>query len=357
MAVFTYSDGKTATIRIGSRSDDLDHGFYYMLVDGYDGLFTLDLSTAQALIVEKSLLHAVKQPLIHKARIDRIDLLQGDALLQWTLDGQITDADATDRWLLTSPTRYPAEGERIDALRTNLSNLRVGSYVCPGTPEALTAHGFDAPRLVLTVHMAAGTIGLADSEGVFNPTDFPESKVTMTVGGAKSDMVDYVLFEGDIYTTAHYSLSVFMDMKAQDTVTRYPVRVTLSNLSSLKVTKDGSEVLWQVTREAQVDESGAVLYDDAGNALTLSQVTRSGEAFPWDAFEAAYNRMVIASVSGSLPAGWQPTGEPHTVFEFSTVTGAQHTIQLLPFDALHDAVVSDGGCLFYLIHDGLGWDL
>ena len=356
VATFTYTDDTSATIRIGSRSDDLDSSFYYMLVDGHPGLYALDLSTAQALTVEKQLLHAVTQPEIHKVRIDSISIQKGDALLCWQLDGAITDADAEDRWMLTSPTLYPAEGETMTNMRTNLSNLRVGSYIAEATPENLTAYGFDEPRMVLTVHMAAGTVGLTDDDGVYTPTDYPEGTVTLTVGGEKSDVVDYVLFEGCIYTAAHYSLSVFMDAKAEDTVTRYPLRVTLSNLSTLRVEKDGAELVWQVTREAVTDENGDIQYDDDGNAEYTSTVTRNGEAFSWDAFETAYDQLLITTVSGTLPEGWSATEEPHTVLTFSTVTGTEHTLALTRFDALHDAVICDGGCLFYLIHGQQGWE-
>ena len=297
------------------------------------------------------------QPVIHKARIDSISFTTGDQTLTWQLDGAITDADAEDRWMLTSPALYPAEGETITNLRTNLANLRLGSYVCQATDEALTAYGFDNPRFVMTIHMAAGTIGLTDDDGAYTPTDFPESTVTLTVGAAKSDLVDYVLYEGTICTISHFSMQTFMETTAADTVTRYPVRTTISNLSTLTVRKDGTEVVWQVTRTADTDQEGNILYDDDGNVQQTCTVTRNGESFSWDVFEAAYQSLLIATVSGELPSGWTQTEPSHTEFIFDTVTGTRHTIALTPFDALHDAVLCDGGALFYLIQGGLRWDI
>ena len=66
-----------------------------------------------------------------------------------------------------------------------------------------------------------------------------------------------------------------------------------------------------------------------------------------------YNSLLAVTVSGTLPEGWQPTGVVHTRFTFETRTGTQHTIELTPFDALHDAVICDGCAMFYLIKDGM----
>ena len=112
-----YTDGTSATLRIGGHSDDLDSAFYYMLVDGYAPLYALDISTADALCVERQLLYDVEQPTIHKVRVDAFSIERDGVTYAWQLDGQITDADAEDRWLLVSPQRYPAEGETIASLR------------------------------------------------------------------------------------------------------------------------------------------------------------------------------------------------------------------------------------------------
>ena len=357
VAEITYTDGTGVTLRIGGRSDELDDTFYYMLVDGDDHLYGLDLTTANDLCMELALLHAVEQPVIHKARIDSFSIQQGETILGWALDGSITDADAEDRWFLVSPVRYPAEGETITNLRSNLANLRLGAYVGEATPENLTKYGFDEPRMVLTIHMAAGTVGTVDDDGVYGSTDYPESTVVFTVGGEKSDVVDYVRLGDDIYITSHYSLDVFMSQTAADTLTRYPVRVTLSNLKTLTIASENGTDVYEVDKVEEMDETGELVLDDDGNVTYNYSVTKNGEELSWDAFEYAYYQLIAVTVSGQLPEDWQQTEEVHTLYTFVTRTGTEHTIGLTRFDALHDAVLVDGCAMFYLIRNGLAFNV
>ena len=83
-------------------------------------------------------------------------------------------------------------------LRKNLANLRLGAYVEEATAGNLATYGLDSPRFTLTLHMAAGSTGSVDEEGVYSTTDWPESTFVMQIGDAKSDAVDYVLVDGGI---------------------------------------------------------------------------------------------------------------------------------------------------------------
>ena len=70
------------------------------------------------------------------------------------------------------------------------------------------------------------------------------------------------------------------------------------------------------------------------------------------AFEAAYARLQVVDVSGRLPEGWIKQ-ETEVTYVFSTTTGRTHTLELSPFDAMHDCVTVDGCSLFYLIRGGM----
>lgn len=353
VARIAYTDGQSITLRIGDRSNDLDSAYYYMTVDGDDRLFALDITSADALTLEKQLLHKVEQPVLHKARIDRIEMEAGDERFAWTLEGEITDADAEDRWFLTEPARYPADGETMSRLRENLSNLRLGAYEGEATPERLAACGLAQPRFTLTVHQAAGRVGMADENGVWNAVDWPESTFTLAIGDAKTDNVDWVLVDGSIYVTSHFSLAVLTDLSAQSTLTRYPVLVSLSNLRRLNVETPEGTTVYDVAREAQMNEDDQAATDENGQALYDCTVQKDGKAFPWASFEAAYNRLLIATVSGDLPQGWETEEPPHTRYTFETVTGVTHTLALYRYDAMHDAVSVDGCAMFYIIRGGL----
>ena len=237
-----------------------------------------------------------------------------------------------------------------------MANLRLGAYVCAANEETLVRYGFDEPRMVLTIHQAAGSVGLADEDGVWESTDWEASELTFTVGGEKSDVTDYVLVDGRIYITSHYSLDVFMSLAAADTLTRYPVRVSLSNLRELTIAGRESSVSYTLDRVEVTDDAGELILDDDGNTqYDVTVRVSDGSDVSYDAFKAAYDALLVATVSGSLPEGWQPTEEVHTLYTFSTLTGVEHTIGLTRFDALHDAVEVDGCAMFYIIHDGLAF--
>lgn len=354
----TYADGSRWVVRIGDQFTQDDGIAYYMLVEGDDRLFALDKGSAEELMVERALLHPVIQPTLHKSRFDRITLAdgQGNVLADWALQGEI-GGNAMDRWLLTAPVRYPVDGEAMDTLQDNLLNLRLGAYVGAATPENLAEFGFDQPRLVLTVHQAAGSIGTTGADGVYAVTEWPEDTFTLTIGGAKSDVVDCVRVGEEIYLTSHFTLEVFLDMDPASTLSRYIVPVALGNLKSLMIRTAAGEAVYELIRTEQVAENNELVTDSEGHVLYDVTCTLNGTEIGYASFESAYNELLKATVSGNLPEGWTAADEPHTTYLFEAVTGERYTLELTKFDAMHDAVLLDGHGLFYLIRDGLAFDV
>lgn len=353
-----YADGVRCVLRIGDPCELENNSFYYMTVDGDQRLFGLDRGTAMDLIQQRGALYDVTQPTLHKARIDRITFARGaggEVWAQWTLRGDI-GGDAIDRWMLTTPALYPADGESMDNLLDNLVNIRLGAYVGKATEENLKEYGFDDPRLILTLHQAEGSIGTTDAEGVVSAMDWPEDEFTLVVGGARNESVDYVRVEDKIYVTSHYSLQVFMETEPASTVSRYTAPVALGNLTRLTVTTDGATDEYVLTRQEQVAENNELVTDEDGNVVYDIHCTRNGEEISYAAFEAAYNNLLLVTVSGQLPSGWKAQEAPHTVFTFEG-GGTSHTVELTRFDALHDAVVIDGYAMFYLIQGGMDFSV
>ena len=354
----TYADSVECVLRIGDPCEVENNSFYYMTVDGDQRLFGLDRGTAMDLIQQRGALYDVTQPTLHKARMDRITFArgaEGEVWAQWTLRGDI-GGDAIDRWMLTAPALYPADGESMDKLLDNLSNIRLGAYVGEATEENLQACGFDNPRLILTLHQAAGSIGTTNEDGAVSAVDWPEDEFTLIVGGARNDSVDYVRVEDKIYVTSHYSLQVFMETEPASTVSRYTVPVALGNLTRLSIATDGTTDEYVLTRQEQVAENNELVTDEDGNVVYDTRCTLNGEEISYSAFEAAYNDLLLVTVSGQLPAGWEAQEAPHTVFTFEG-GGERHTVELTRFDALHDAVVIDGYAMFYLIQGGMDFSV
>ncbi|MDO4484035.1 MAG: DUF4340 domain-containing protein [Clostridia bacterium] len=340
-----YTDGQTVRLNIGMASPLEDETWSYMLVEGDDRLFAVDKGTVDMMSLDRETLHPVVQPVIHKSRMNRITFeYENGTQAAWQLMTDITDSDVDAAWYMTSPKRYPADAESISNLRSSIANLRVGAYVGQATDENLTKYGFARPRFVLTIHQAAGTVASSGTNGAASAVDYPESTVTITVGGSKSEYVDYVLVEDCIYTTGHFGIGALMDMDVTATLSRYPVTMALGKLKELHITAPDRDEHYILHRETVVGEDGT--------AQEQVTVTCNGQPFSWEAFEAAYLRLETVTVSGVLPQN-ASIGAVHTTYRFTASGGQTVAVSLAEFDAMHDAVVIDGSAVFYIIKNGM----
>ena len=349
-AVFRYTDGTETTVRIGNSADPEDNAVYYMTADGNDRLYAVGAGTVKDLGVEKNVLLPVPKLQIHSALLDRITVRNGDGSTRigWELKGEVSDQDAAENWILTSPVTYPADYEAMKNLKDSAEQLRLSTYVDSGTEENLETYGLKEPTAVLEMHMAAGSTGTVGTEGVYDISDWEERTKTLTVGKAKSDMVDYVLYEGKIYTISRFSVSAFTDSDPLSTVARYLVATPLNSLESLTVEEEGKEpVRYGLIRFDEEPAEG-----ENTEAERTIRCIRNGEEIPYETFAAAYERMLTVTVSGKLPDGYEAK-EAHTKYTFRTVSGGTHTVELCDFDGMHDAVVMDGCMMFYLIKGGM----
>ena len=351
----TYTDGSDICLYIGDKGPLEEDNWYYMTVEGDARLFALSTGIEGELDVSRSLLYPVTQPVIHQARLDAITFSGegGEILAQWQLEGEITDSDAAASWRMTTPWHYPADEEAMTNLRKNLANLRLGAYVEDATADNLATYGLDNPRFTLTLHMAAGTTGSVDEEGVYTTTEWPESTFVMQIGGAKSDAVDYALVDGAVYLCSHYSLSVFTDMDVKNTISRYPLMVELDDLASMTVEDENGTTVYTLTRQERVAANNELVTDENGQVVWDVFCYKDGAEISYSTFSAAWEQLRASRVTGWLPEGFTVTQPVHTTLTFTTLTGKTHTLALAPYDALHDAVIVDGTALFYLISGGL----
>ena len=349
-AHIVYTDSIEITLRVGDKGPD--GTWRYMLVDGDDRLFAFSNGSVDALFVNRDTLRKVSQPPLHKARIDRVTLTTPNGVTEWTLEGDIHDADAIDRWCITQPFQYPADAHAMAQLLTNVAGIRLGAYVGPATPEKLTTCGFDTPRLTIDIHMDAGTIATNSASGSTEAIDYPAQTLIYVIGGEKSDLIDYVLFDGHLYTTSRFNIGMFLDYDVRATMSRYPVMVALGNLAKLTIINPTATYEYILTRTEQVAANNELVTDNDGNVVWDVTVTRNGEPCDYDAFAAAYNTWSLVTVSGVLPEGEYSLAEPESRYIFTDVDGTVHEIGLTTFDALHDAVIVDGHAAFYLIKGG-----
>lgn len=342
-AVFRYHDGSECTVRIGAESVMEDETYYYMAVDGDDRLYAVDYGTVQILSTEKQLLHPVEQADINPNRIDRIEVedAEGNVRAGWKLEGNITDDYSVEEWIVTAPIEYPADQDRISELLQNARNLYLGAYIGEALPETLEACGLDKPEGTIVLHMAAGSTGVITDEGQYVVTEQSEQTVRFTVGAKKNGLVRYICYEDSVYTMNSFQLDVFLNVDATDTASRYPVPVTFEELASVTVGKDGE------THEYTLVHNWTT--DDEGNTVHNGECLRDGKEIEYGAFEAAYERLRVVTVSGRLnEQEKQADGEAYMKYTFRTLNGGTHTAAFIQMDLYHDIVVCDGYALFYV---------
>lgn len=340
-----YRDGSSITLRIGDRSTQTEAAYYYMTVDGHEPLYAISVSTAEDWKLSRNSLYTIEQPVLQTARMDHLILEEGEWKAEWKLAAEVTDANASDAWVLLAPVHYPADGNQMTAFLKNIGNLRLGAYEGEATQEHLAQYGLLEPEMTLTLHMAEGKAAVTGADGAVSTQTLDEETVVLTVGRKKNDLVRYVRYKNAVYLVSTLTLGPVMEKDPMETVTRYPVLVAAEYLHRLTIEDctDGQKTEYLLEHELQEDTEQSVI-----------RCYENGREIPFETFEAQYLQMVVCSVSGELPKDYEP-GELRKVYTFEAMGGKTHTIRLYAFDGLHDAVqVDEYPILFYLIEGGLG---
>ena len=333
---WTMSDGREFAAAVGDSIEPEENSVYYMTLDGDDRLYALPAGTVQDVAVEKALLHPVVQPEIREVLLDRITVKKEDRVTaEWKLTGNVTDQDAGSSWVITVPFEYPADEESIDGLKTSAGNIRLGAYIGEANEETLERYGLKEPRITLELHMAAGSTGTVSDSGVYDVQDREEELLRLYIGNEKNEMTSYAMYGDSIYTVSTFSLSAITDILPENTACRYTVLTPLDSLEKLEITEGDSITVYTINREGEEN----LCYKD-------------GEEISYEAFEAAYSRLEVVTVSGSLPDGAE-WGETNKKYAFSTVSGRKHETELSDWDGMHDAVTVDGHTRYYLIKGGM----
>lgn len=341
-----YTDGSSATLHIGNDTG-LEEGWHYLTVDGDDRLYAVASAIAGDLDLEYAVLRPVPRPGIYAALLDRITVTDGEkTIAEWKLQGQITDRDAASNWAVTAPFCYPADEEAVQSLKKSAEDLRLGAYAAPATDETLKRYGFDNPRRTLCFHMAAGSTGTVSETGVYDVTEHEENTVILYIGNDADEMTKYVRFGDEIFTVSSFTLSAFAEPDPMSTVARYPVLIPLASLETLTVEENGEIREYRLVDSVQTEDPGS------GEETGTRTCMLNGEPLSYEAFEAAYDRLLTVTFSGILPDGAVWKG-PYKKAVFRTLSGGTHTMELSDWDGMHDAVTVDGYTLFYLIKGGM----
>jgi hypothetical protein len=254
-------------------------------------------------MVEQTLLHPITQPVIHKARIDRITLrgADGDLTAAWELQGaRSPTGDASVKWFMTAPWQYPADGESIANLRTNLAKLPPGRLCGRGHGGKPCAVWFSIAALCAGGASGGGQTAETGSDGAVQTNGLAGEHLCADCGRGEKDNVDYVRVEDSLYLSSHFTMDVFMSIDPLNTVSRYPVMTALAQLQSLTIESPAGteEYVIRRARAGRGEQRGWSPIRTAAWYTTPS-ARATGKRFSYDAFEAAYGQLLVVTVSGA----------------------------------------------------------
>lgn len=344
----TYTDGKTAAFSLGATSPV--NNWNYFTLEGDPRLYLASADLIDLFDQDVTAFHQVDQPVIHHQRIDGITIQNGSGLAEaaWKLETDITDANALSAWRMTSPYSYPCDAGAMETLVSALEKLYLGRFVSKTTKEASAQYGFTPPRRVITLHQAAGEIAAVGVSGAYEVTPYPESTLTLTIGTAGDDYVDYVEVGGSIYLVSTLSQPLLGNLVPENTLLKQPAAISLDTIQSLTVESSGESRTYTLKRVERVLPNNDLAYDENGNLLTDTFVDLNGREYSFPDFEAAITALQSVTVSGRLPGGFAPEGSSSIRLIFTLQDGRTRTVEAAPFDALQDALGIDGTYLYYL---------
>ncbi|MCR4882865.1 MAG: DUF4340 domain-containing protein [Clostridiales bacterium] len=345
VVTITYTDGSSVTLRIGSRSIETETAYYYMTVDGRQPLYAISVSAAEDWKLPRNSLYAVEQPRLQTARMDHLLFEGQNQCMEWVLDAEITDDNASDAWVLVSPVHYPADGTEMTSFLKSIGNIRLGSFEARASDENMDAFGLRHPQVRITLHMAEGLAAVTGTDGAVTTEPLEEETIVLVVGGKKNDHVWYVQYGENVYLVSDLTLGTVIGKDPMDTIARYPVQVAAEYLSKLTIEDcvTGVTTVYQIQRQSSGENESE----------EITHCYENGQEIPFESFQARYLQMVLCTVSGEIPDGYR-AGALKKIYTFEAVGGRIHTIRLYSYDSMHDALqMDDYPILFYLIQGGL----
>ncbi len=344
----TYTDGKTAVFSLGAKSPV--NNWNYFALENDPGLYLASADLIELFDQDVAVFHHVDQPVIHHQRIDSITIQNGlgNTEAAWKLETDITDPNALSAWRMMAPYSYPCDADAMETLVSAMEKLYLGRFVSKATEEAKVQYGFKQPKRIITLHQAAGEIAAVGESGAYEITPYPESTLTLTVGTAGDDYVDYVEVGGSIYLVSTISQPLLSNLVPENTLLRQPAAISMDTIQSLTVESSGEIRTYTLRRVERVLPNNELATDENGNVLMDTFVDLNGQESSFPDFEAAITALQSVTVSGRLPEGFVPEGSKSIKLIFTLLDGRTRTLETATFDALHDALSVDGTYLYYL---------
>jgi hypothetical protein len=344
----SYTDGKTAAFSLGAKSPV--NNWNYFTLEKDPGLYLASADLIDLFDQDVAVFHRIDQPVIQHQRIDGITIQNGSGAIEaaWKLETDISDPEAQNAWRMTAPYSYPCDADAMGTLTSAMEKLYLGRFVSKATDETKAQYGFTPPKRIITLHQAAGEIAAVGESGAYEITPYPESTLTLTIGTAGDDYVDYVEVDGSIYLVSTISQPLLSSLVPENTLLLQPAAISLDSIKTLAVEHNGESRTYTLKRVERVLPNNELATDEQGNVLMDTFVDMNGKEASFPDFEAAVTALQSVTVSGRLPKGFVPEGGGSARLTFTLTDGRTRTLETAPFDALQDALSVDGTYLYYL---------
>ena len=336
-AAFTYQDGTVVTQSVGERLP-LDTVSYYAMFAGDTNLYAVSPDVYEAYSNSLSSLHAVSNPSVQTELIDRVTI-QGEQTysLRYFEGG----------WLLDAPFSYPLSTEKVEALLTSIKNMRFSTWVGEADKLNLADYGLDAPRLKLTLDIAASTLTIPDETGAEHTFDVPESKVEVALGHSLSDVLMYALYDGEVMTASYLTFDFLVGFTPEDYYQQNPLSFSANNLSSVVVEDASGRAEYAVRLIERLKQNGEFELDESGNILYDVVAEKDGKTLDSTAFLRWYGLLTQVTAIDNLPEGYVCAGDALTTVTITNAAGTlTRTVAFYAYTPVYQAMAVDGTALY-----------
>lgn len=338
-ASFVYQDGTTVTQFVGDRLP-LDTVSHYAMFSGDTNLYAVSPDVYEAYSNSLSSLHAVNNPSIQTDLIDRVTISGEQTYSLRYFEGG---------WLQTAPFSYPLSTEKVETLLTSIKNMRFSTWVGEADGLNLADYGLDAPRLKLTLDIAASTLTIPDEAGVEHAFDVPEGKVEVALGNSLSDVMMYALYDGEVMTASYLTFSFLTNFVPDNYYQQNPISFSANNLSSVVVEDAAGRARYDVRLVERLQQNGEFELDESGNILYDVVVQREGKTVDSTAFLRWYNRLTQVTASDALPESYVCAGEPLSSVSITNAAGTlTRTVAFYAYTPVYQAMAVDGAALYFV---------
>lgn len=340
-----YADGEKAEIRIGDEAPDEDKPQRYCMRGGDSRVYTILTDDANAFSHDVEYLRDFEQISLDASLLDRIQLSGAvEFSAVYTPSG----------WQMEEPFAYPLSATRMNSLLNRIGQMGFEACLGPAEERGLKEWGLDQPVLTVTLTQAPTVITGENQAGETVSLPVPEKKYCLQMGRETGKSGVYLLWEGQVFRGSNFLFDFWKTLSVDSMLLREPINFLVNNLTGLTFQRDGKKAAYAVQMVESVTENNRIATDEYGNILYDCAVRRAGETQEMDAeaFLSWYRRLASLTAGGVLPADYAVSGAPRATIQLEN-DHLKRTIELYPYDALHDAIAVDGVTHFFVEKDWL----